>query len=1398
MRSTINAVAILIWIGIPVIVASQPLPDITPMGAIAWIVCLSVLILADLLAGPLEDGLWAGYLNLAAMVAWLIWGLGSALFLVALGVTIVLLLRIYNYHLTGIVPLDRETSFLLWGERIVIISAALFTTAGIYKGFGGVIPLSHNNILILPVLFALLIGWGVIQVLSHLLSQIRVPFIWEKGQRHRIINELLLALIIVPLALIYETSGEIVFYVLLGLVAAQSMRHRQITQTEQTLMRRVQELSILNQMGQQISSTLVIEDVLKSIHDWITQFADVSLFYVALLDEDHALLRFPLVIQAGEKILWQDCKVADKPNIRQVIERRKTMRIKPNSWLEGYLGIPLIVSNKLFGVMGIEEHSRLLESLDIKTLETVANQASLALRNAILYDRANQLAQKLTYINQSVQDVMFNLDTLHATEAACRTAVHVASGNSAALILNQHNRLQMVDSVSLPEDVKTLYTDKLILNDISQIDSVTVYEFHQLEADSAWSKLMTAGNYETVVAIPLKSGNLPIGVLNVFHEHLHSYHSTEVELLETVGYQVAAALDNAELLGALEVYAAEQAQLVHLSRISTSSLETETVIRDVSDLLRQMIRLDWVRIGLMVDGANYLQIIQSDSNQKLAMLWDELPEVAEAQNYTEPKPSVYYRDAPSVSSQLKTWMGQNHIETLIISTIHAMNDLKGVILFGDSEKSELSDSDIRLLEMATHQISAQLYNAHLYEKTQNALNHRMDQLTIIENIAQQITSALDFDILIQHVLNAAISSTNASIALIGLYDESESFRVIWMRSNMMDELILPQPGGFMAEILRTGQPIIIEDTQEITNYEPLISEYRSIMMAPLKTDQEVVGVLAVQSDKPNFFTQDQIAFINNLAGHAVISIQNAQLLQDRQMQIETLTILRDLSVRLSSNTHISSVIQGILRTGTDLVDAHAALLYQYDTKWQLIDCIPGQHGGVYPIPEAILTHVYQTGQTYAVFDVNQHEAFLQYVTPEEVPYNSLIAVLIAHADIVEYVLVVTLNERCTDAERNQLELLAIQAAGHLENAVLYEQIRNKNDQMQAILDSTRDGVILLDRNGHLIEANISAARLLGVTLEDYIGLSFADSLVEHLAGNEDTLDDLRETLRVLRLDPEKITNRSFALNVDNTERFIQEVGSPVVDSDGEITGRLLTLRDITEEKSLESYRDELSSMVVHDLRGPLGSIISSLSLGVEIAQEAGDETIPTLMNVSLENAQRLLNLVDSLLDVYRLETRRIPLTPQPTQFNQLIIEAYHSLQSSMTEANIQLEIDVPETLPDVMIDGEKIRRVLVNLLDNALRFTPESSTVGVYVEQQGQMIYVRVADSGPGIPPQEASRIFEKFRQIKGSKPSRGSKGSGLGLTFCKLAVEAHQGKIWVDTISPLPGACFVFTLPVA
>ena len=231
-------------------------------------------------------------------------------------------------------------------------------------------------------------------------------------------------------------------------------------------------------------------------------------------------------------------------------------------------------------------------------------------------------------------------------------------------------------------------------------------------------------------------------------------------------------------------------------------------------------------------------------------------------------------------------------------------------------------------------------------------------------------------------------------------------------------------------------------------------------------------------------------------------------------------------------------------------------------------------------------------------------------------------------------------------------------------------------------------------------------------------------------------------------------------------------------------------------------------MIVHDLRSPLSSVMASIELMTKgIAGEMADRQ-RNVLNIAYKSAVQMLDMINALLDISRLESGRLPLDLRGQPMRPLVERAVERLMSLVQERNMLIQYDIPVELTHAMVDGELVVRVVQNLVANALKFSGRGSTVLVRAVAAPDIVRggngsrndhpvtgfvtLAVVDRGVGIAPQDQEKIFTKFGQV-GER--RG--GTGLGLTFCKLVVEAHGGRIWVES-TPGEGSAFFFTLPMA
>ena len=350
-------------------------------------------------------------------------------------------------------------------------------------------------------------------------------------------------------------------------------------------------------------------------------------------------------------------------------------------------------------------------------------------------------------------------------------------------------------------------------------------------------------------------------------------------------------------------------------------------------------------------------------------------------------------------------------------------------------------------------------------------------------------------------------------------------------------------------------------------------------------------------------------------------------------------------------------------------------------------------------------------------------------------------------------------------------------------------IADERSRLQALIKSSRDGLILIGMDRVVQVINASALQMLRLPgqPEDWIGRTLADVAQAVRYPARDVARTLvAESRRIWRGD-EPLAEGEFLV----PPRFIYWSNLSVLAGDTPL-GRLIVLRDTTEERLIEKMREDLTNTTVHDLRNPLNIIYASLSL----LETQDDPALPSdqlkMVNIAQVSAQRMLDLVDTILDISRLEHGQMPLEYESFSLTDLAAESLR-LQAPLADPRcLSLENAVPTALPPAWADPKLIGRVLQNLIGNAIKLVPHGGVIRVTAREEiaCHSLLVCVSDNGPGIPVEIQGRLFQSF--VTGPAQKR---GSGLGLVFCRLVVEAHGGRIWAES-EPGQGTAFKFTLP--
>ena len=1385
----------------------------SPLILLEWLILLGVFTAVMLMMADRATRYWTSYPMIIVALSWVQLGFTATLWLVIGGGGLCVLIAMRR---ADTVALDEHL------VQVVAVGMAILVAQGIALASGAVASfLLLSLALIAAYLTAqvIYIGLEAVDWRRHLTATLRFSP-----------SEIPLLLIIPAFPLIRVEIGFVPYGLLLVLVVMQALRQKQLYAAQTTLEQRLHDMASVNTLGQAIASDVDMTSISNNLHRQVQRLMNTTSFFLVLYDEEEQVMRYPhlyhdgrlhmnvtrspgrsitdYVIAHQESLLWHpfddDFACRDQIDMDEVRD-------------QVYACVPLVVSDKVIGALGVAHHDdpTALTTHDLELLETIANQTSLAIRNAMLYERTNSLADSLSKVNVSLQDVMFNLDKGDALETACDIAINISGADCSAIYLLQNNYDNQMARVKFVGDSEIAIPELLAYRPDTFDEGVRVVR--RKDETNGEQTIHELASFHDCWQVPLRSGNTLIGVLALYHRQAARVESSELSLLMMLANHITAALDNADLLQALELYAAEQAQLVHLSRISSNDLDLERIVENVCDMLRQMMDMQQVRVGLYNHDDASLSFFTMDASFQRVMMTEidphQVPEFADLiRGDSFGTIRLYDADQEPISPALQAHMRDAGARTIALVPMRMNQRMIGLITLMDERQQVFNDNDYRLLEMATHQISAQVHNALIHRLTEEALVQRLEQLSLIEDIAQQISRSLDLDLVIDKVLEAALQATQSDVAVIVLsHPHQEMLEAIWLE--LIDERIIRHQrhmrpfGGVTERVLNTGEALIIPDNRQHAEYYQATDQvYLSSLLVPLRIGDKITGVLTLESKRLDFFTLEQAGFIKSLAGHAAISIDNANLLEERERQINTLTLLRQLSLETLTVVERERIAEAILETTLIILGGQASVLYAHDTNThQLhpitsmilrdghittheVDLSPALHAQI--AEQARLSH--QQGRITQALEMDESPL-------EDADAGSYLLIPIRRRGDLTEIMVVIYDAQypLTEADDNTIKLLAVQVANQLDNAMLSEAIHNSNNRLRAILDSTREGIILLDTQNRVQDSNIAAERMLRIALRDHIPMPFKDLVKAH--GHQ----DIWALANRYTEPPTQINGQEYAIHFDGENPlYVKTLVATVRDTSRDLVmGQLLILRDITEEKELEAFRERIQRMVVHDLRGPLSSIITSLYLSMSMIELPGEkplkETLIPTLEVSLDSAQNLMSLVDTLRDLpkipqMQIEQRQVPIA-------ELVDSAYLSLSSNLTEAQIEVDYAFDAVRADLYVDEDLIRRVFTNLLNNAFKFTPENGTIRIsadYEADKDGYIRLLVNDTGSGIPNDQRERIFEQFAQIKGRRPRAGGKGTGLGLYFCKLAVEAHDGRIWVEPDADLPGACFAFTLP--
>ncbi|PDW00826.1 ATP-binding protein [Candidatus Viridilinea mediisalina] len=367
----------------------------------------------------------------------------------------------------------------------------------------------------------------------------------------------------------------------------------------------------------------------------------------------------------------------------------------------------------------------------------------------------------------------------------------------------------------------------------------------------------------------------------------------------------------------------------------------------------------------------------------------------------------------------------------------------------------------------------------------------------------------------------------------------------------------------------------------------------------------------------------------------------------------------------------------------------------------------------------------------------------------------------------------------TDTDARHLTSFSIQASVAIHNAELHTKLARQGHLLEAVLNDIGDGLLVLNEQGAPILANPLA----------YRALQHSDA--QH-GGLREQLEQLNQTLR---LNGQTVESMALQVGSEEQERHYLLYGSLVQVDAEQQSFVAFTLHDTTEQKRQEQRQVEFISMVSHELRNPLHTLIGFLKVVVQERVGPLNENQQEFLGLAADRADELNRRITELLEFNRLESGHLRLQLHWANLHSLITTTCNRFQVQAEQFGLHVTTELPDQLPEILMDNQRIDQVLTNLVENALKATPAGGHVRLSAQVNASEVLVHVTDTGVGVPADQQQKIFSRFYRLEHKSAQHGAH-LGLGLAICQQIIEGHNGRIWVESEEG-QGSRFTFTLPL-
>lgn len=1207
------------------------------------------------------------------------------------------------------------------------------------------------------------------------------------------------------------------------------------------------ELAIIESVQQGLAAQVDMQTIIDLVGDKLGEIFKTDVVQINIFDSVINQLHIPYCLEKGERHThesrtpWGFRKHVIETGEPLIIneDMESVSQQFDNPVLAGEAPIssafvPLSTGDQVSGIISLQnmERENAFPTATVGLLTTIASSMSVALKNARLFEETTQRNAELAIINSIQHALVAELD-LQGIYDAVGDKVREIFDTQVIIIGSFDTQAEKGIFHYFFEKGEKYFPDPVPYTELMKYllekgETVVINE-NLVKEGKMYGLITPAGESpKSAVWVPYKVGNQVRGTIllqNIDREHAFS--DSDVRLLETLANSMSIALENARLFDETTQRNAELAIINSVGEAMSQKLDVDTVIKIVGDKVQQIFNADMVGIALINDQEGYFEIPYSYA---LGEYFEEKPipkgkgligKISETRQPLLLHSAEELAEAGMVTTQADKG-SEKFIQSWLGVPIIVGDKFIGGVAVQSYKMYAFKESDRSLLATLAANMGVAIENARLFDETNRLLEESQqhaNELSTINTVSRAMASELELDALIWIIGERMQKIFNADIAYLGLVNVQKN--MIEFPYAFGDSSIMPIKlgQGLTSQILESGEPLLINrddawrQTEEKVERIGILS--KSYLGVPILVGKNAIGVLSVQSTKSSGrFDEKDMGLLNTIAANVGVALENARLFDELQRSNRETSRALERQTATSDILHIIANSPGEIQPVLEAVAKHAAKLCEADDVQ------------IYRVEQDRLVQVAHFGPLPALKDGESlplveglvaGRAVLERRTihldagelseddyPESVKlfrrfmHRFMIVTPLVREGAAIGAIVVRRNEvrPFSDSQINLLSTFSDQAAIAIENVRLFNEVERQKEYLEALISSSPVAIVTIGLDGNVTGWSPASESLFGYSEEEAIGKQIEDLVANHPDVREEAKDytsQIPGQATRVHITGKRTHKDGHLIDVD--------IHALPVKFEGKQIGYIALYNDITElerarreaEKANQAKSSFLANMS-HELRTPLNAIVGF----TRIVKRKGEGVLPGKQVDNLDkvlvSSEHLLGLINTILDISKIEAGKMEVQLANFALGPLVDMLMTTTQPLVRQDTVRLETVVPDNLPPIYSDQDKVKQILINMLSNAAKFTLEGQII-VSVEQVEDRFDIKVTDTGAGIASDALEHIFEEFQQADTST-TREYGGTGLGLSISRSLARLMGGDLTVSS-EVGKGSTFILTLPV-